>query len=432
MAAPGTDDPALLTASEAARRIAEGKLSAVALTEACLARIAAREEIVGAFEHLDEDQALAQARACDRAPPRGPLHGVPIAVKDLLDTEDMPTTYGSPIYRGHRPARDAAVVAAVRAAGAIILGKTVTTEFAHMTPGRTTNPHDPTRTPGGSSSGSAAAVAAFMAPLAFGTQTGGSVIRPASFCGIYGSKPTRGRVDLKGVKELAGSFDTVGWFARSAEDLSLLGRILLQPARNAAKAKAPQRPRIAFCRTPYWDKALPESRDAVERAAKRLAEQGAEIQPLDLPADFAALQPTHRMISADDATRAFRDEYDVNRTLLSEAIRTLIETGLAEDPARVAEGRALAERSRGAFDRIIQGYDAVLVPSAPGEAPVGIASTGNAVFSSFWSLLETPCITLPFARGPHDMPVGVQLVGARGGDEALLAVAEWAAARLID
>ncbi|MBV8652149.1 MAG: amidase [Alphaproteobacteria bacterium] len=427
-----TDDPALLTASEAAQRIAGGELTAVALAEACLARIAAREDLVGAFEYLDKDQVLSQARACDRSSPRGPLHGVPIAVKDLLDTEDMPTTYGSPIYRGHRPTRDAAAVATVRGAGAVILGKTVTTEFAHTKPGRTTNPHDPARTPGGSSSGSAAAVAAFMAPLAFGTQTGGSVIRPASFCGLYGSKPTRGRVDLAGVKELAGSFDTVGWFARSAEDLALMGRLLLLPRWDDAKSKAPQRPRIALCRTPYWAEAQPESRAAVESAAQRLAERGAEILPLELPADFAALQPTHRVIGADDATRAFRHEYENHRALLSDAIRTVIETGLAQDPSRVAEARALAELSRKTLDRIMQHYDAVLAPSAPGEAPLGIESTGNAIFSAFWSLLETPCVTLPYARGPHGMPVGVQLVGSRGGDEALLALAEWAALRLID
>jgi Asp-tRNA(Asn)/Glu-tRNA(Gln) amidotransferase A subunit family amidase len=323
------------------------------------------------------------------------------------------------------------VVAAVRAAGAVILGKTVTTEFAYQTPGRTTNPHDSARTPGGSSSGSAAAVGAFMAPLAFGTQTGGSVIRPASFCGIFGSKPTRGRTDLAGVKELALSFDTVGWFARSAEDLTLLGRLLLKPSWDETKATTAQRPRIALCRTPYWDEAQPESRSAVESAAQRLAETGTDVTTLELPADFSILLATHRMIMADDATRAFRTEYDTSRALLSNALRTMIETGLAADPMRVAAGRAMAESCRGALDRIMQDYDAVLTPSAPGEAPLGIESTGNAVFSGFWSLLETPCITLPYAQGPHDMPVGVQLVGRRGGDEALLALAEWAAPRLI-
>jgi amidase len=426
-----TSDIAALTASEATRRIADGHLTAVALAEACLARIAARDGALGAFEFIAPERVLEAARACDRTAPHGPLHGIPIAVKDLIDTADLPTGYGSPIYRGHHPAHDAACVAAVREAGAIVLGKTVTTEFAHTSPGKTVNPHDPRRTPGGSSSGSAAAVAALMAPLAVGTQTGGSVIRPAAFCGIYGSKPSYGRTDLTGVHELNGSFDTVGWFARSAEDLALLGRVLLRPSWDEGAYGAPARPRIALCRTPYWQEAQTESRDAVAVAAERLSERGAAVAELELPPEFGGLDATHRIIGADDSTRAFAREYAGRHELLSQALRGVIERGLAQDPAEVAAARAAATAARETLDRIMRDYDAVLSPSAPGEAPMGIASTGNAVFSTFWSLLHTPCVSLPASRGPNGMPVGVQFIGARGRDEALLALAGWAAEQLV-
>jgi Asp-tRNA(Asn)/Glu-tRNA(Gln) amidotransferase A subunit family amidase len=268
-----------------------------------------------------------------------------------------------------------------------------------------------------------------MAPIAFGTQTGGSVIRPAAFCGIFGSKPSWGRTELAGVHELAFSFDTVGWFARSAADLTLLGRLLLHPA-WADPAATPRQPRIALCRTPYWDQAQPEARAALDAAAARFGAAGVTIDALDLPAAFADLEATHRVICADDATRAFRREYGEHRDLLSPALRAVIERGHALAPADVAAARAHAEACRQTLDRLFEGYDAILTPSAPGEAPLGLASTGNAVFSSFWSLLHTPCICLPVSRGPNGMPVGVQLIGRRGGDEALLALGEWAAERL--
>src|SRR6059058_4948125 len=269
-------DPLSLSARAAAQEIAAGRLKAEALTTACLHRIAAREPVVGAWHHLDPEAALAVARHCDASPPSGPLHGIAIAVKDLIDTVDMPTGYGSAIYEGHRPAADAACVALARAAGAIVLGKTVTTEFACFAAGKTANPHDPAHTPGGSSSGSAAAVADFMVPLAIGTQTGGSVIRPAAYCGVVGFKASYSLFPPAGMHPNTESLDTVGIMARSVEDIALF-RAALMAIPYDPPAMPERSPRLALCRTPHWDRALPDGKAVLEEAAVRLRAAGAEI-----------------------------------------------------------------------------------------------------------------------------------------------------------
>src|SRR3954452_1681416 len=276
-------DPLSLSAHQAAREIAAGRLRAEALVSACLERIAAREPIVGAWHYLDPEAALDAARRCDRSAPSGPLHGVPIAVKDLIDTADMPTGYGSAIYAGHRPATDAACVALARAAGAIVLGKTVTTEFACFTPGKTANPRHPAHTPGGSSSGSAAAVADAMAPLAFGTQTAGSVIRPAAFCGIVGYKPSFGTIPRAGVKMLCDSLDTVGTMARSVADAAFFAGIVAgrPELRDIALPEAP--PRFGLYRTPMWDEAGPEVATALDHARAALERAGARVEEIAVP-----------------------------------------------------------------------------------------------------------------------------------------------------
>jgi Asp-tRNA(Asn)/Glu-tRNA(Gln) amidotransferase A subunit family amidase len=407
------------TARALATGIAAGEITSEAAVTACLERIAAREPVVGAWQHLDPDAALAQARARDREPPRGPLHGVPVGVKDIMDTPDMPTTYGSSIYAGHRPAADAACVARLRAAGAVVLGKTVSTEFATFKPAKTANPHDPGHTPGGSSSGSAAAVADFMVPLALGSQTVGSVIRPAAFCGVVGFKPTYGRFDLAGVKALAEGLDTLGFFARTVDDAVLLAGALEGRPWDAPKESASCR--IGLCRTPDWHHAQPETRAALENSAQRLTAAGYEAHNLDLPEGFETLGEAHQTIFTAEAVRALALEWRDHRAALSPKLQALLREGEACPEARYRAAVETARRYRDRLDDVFANVDVLLAPSAPGEAPAGRESTGDPVLNRLWTLLHVPCVTLPVARGPHGLPVGIQLIGARTQDEALLA-----------
>ena len=420
-----------LAATEAAARIAAGEITSEALVRSCLERIEEREGEIGAWAHLDTEYALDQARAADRARPRGPLHGVPFGVKDVIDSAGLPTEYGSPaIHGGHRPARDAACVAAMRASGAVLLGKTVSTEFATFTPGRTRNPHDLAHTPGGSSSGSAAAVAASMVPIAFGNQTAGSLIRPAAFCGVVGFKPTHGTVDLAGILPLEPSFDTLGYMARSVGDVAAFYGIVRGAPPDLAAAAPGPRPRIGLCRTHHWDKAGPAARDALARAAAALADGGAEVFDLDLPDSFAVLPETHGTILNSGLARSLARRYADHRDRLSPRLRAMIEEGMGGGVAEVAAARAHAESCRAEADGLFARCDALLTPSAPGEAPEGLESTGDPIFQTTWTLLHVPCVTLPCGIGPKGLPVGVQLVAARGADDRLLAFADRARARL--
>jgi amidase len=414
-----------LAAAEAAALIRERRLSSVELVRSCLDAIAAREAEVGAWETIEPERALEQARERDARPASGVLHGVPIAIKDIIDTADLPTRYGSPIYRDHRPPADAACVRRLRGAGAVILGKTVTTEFAHVTPGKTRNPHDLSRTPGGSSSGSAASVASFMAPAALGTQTGGSVIRPAAFCGLFGFKPSWGRTELDGVRELARSFDTVGWMARSAADLDLLARVLLVDHVAPPEIATP---RIALCRTPFDARAEPAALAAVQSCAAALGKAGAEVSEIGLPDAFGSLDVTHRTITSVEAARAASEDRKKHRDLLSPAFRAFSDEGAACPPERYEAAQQEAAHCRESLAALHR-FDALLVPSAPGEAP-SAETTGDAVFSLFWSLLLVPCATLPAGKGPQGLPLGVQIVGRFGEDEALIRLAEWIERRL--
>ena len=413
-----------LSAVEAAARIAAGTLTAQALVESCLGRIAAREAEVGAWAFLDVDQALAEARARDQSAARGPLHGVPIGVKDIMDTADMPTAYGSRVYRGFRPGGDAACVALARAAGAVILGKTVTTEFAALSPGKTRNPHNPAHTPGGSSSGSAAGVADLMMPLAFGTQTAGSIIRPASFCGVVGMKPSFGLIATSGTKPLAPSLDTIGGFARDVADIAcfiaaLTGRPELVPSAPAA------RPRIGLYRTAPWDEARPETTAALEAARERLARAGAAMgERAALPA-FERLVPAQTAIMSHEAGRNLAWERLNRASEIMPRTATLLAQGMDVTPAAYDEARRSAAAARAELGAFFGEFEAMLVPAAPGEAPP-IATTGDPVFNRPWTLLHLPCITLPSHRGPNGLPVGVQLVGRAGDDARLLAVALFA------
>ena len=423
------DGPAGLAAAEAARRIAAGALTSEALVRACLDRIAEREPVVRAWAHLDPDDAVARARALDSSPLLGPLHGVPFGVKDIFDTADLPTECGSPLYRGRRPARDAAAAAALREAGALVLGKTVTTEFAYRTPGPTRNPHDPAHTPGGSSSGSAAAVADRMVPFALGSQTGGSTIRPAAYCGVAAFKPTYGFVSTDGMHPLAMALDTVGWFARDPGDLELVGSVLgaLQPAQGATPDAPAPPPRLGVVRTPEWDRVSPAGRRAVEGAAAAAADAGWRVRDAELPGECDGLGGAWETIVAAGAASAFAAG---RRDGLGAPLRALIEAGLGLSGPSRAGAEALALHCRAAVSEAFAHADAFLTPAAPGEAPAGLGSTGEPVCNRVWTLLRLPCAALPAGRGEGGLPVAVQLVGRHGGDRALLGVARRLAALL--
>ena len=415
-------DPARLTAAEAVRRIARGDLDVEALVRACLERIEAREPTVQAWAHLDPDAALAAAQQIDRRGPSGPLYGLPVGVKDIFDTADQPTGYGSPLYQGHRPEHDSAPVAALREAGAMILGKTVTTEFAYRTPGPTRNPHNPEHTPGGSSSGSAAAVADFMAPLALGSQTGGSTIRPAAFCGVFASKPTYGFVSTDGVHPLATALDTVGWFGRSVDDLALAGAVL-NTTQSPELDPLAEPPRIGVVRTAEWDRVSEAARRALEDVAAALSGEGAIVDELELPVDWSGLGEAWETAIAAGAASAFAEEYRERREGISAPLRELIESGQALSGTRRSEAESLALHGRAAVSELFAEHDAFLTPSSTGEAPSGTGSTGDPLFNRVWTLLRLPCVAIPVTTGVAGLPVGVQLVGRHGGDQSLLEVA---------
>jgi len=419
--------PHAWTAHQAIRRLSAGDLTAEELVADCLRHIADEEPRVQAWEFLDPELALAQARRADAAGRPGPLHGLPLGVKDTFDTSDMPAAWGSALFAGRRPRHDAASVAMLRRAGAVILGKTVTTELAFYAPGRTRNPRDPSRTPGGSSSGSAAAVAASMVPAALGSQTAGSIVRPASFCGVVGYKPSHGLVPMDGISPLApGSLDTFGMLVRSAADLPLLAGALGIPV---APAPLPAPPRVGLCRTEAWALAAPESHAVVEDAARRLALAGAAVADED--ERFDGLCDAQRDVMAFEANAAWRDTLARELAHVSPQLRQLLAEGQAVSPARRAEALALRDRARRRLPAIFARFDVLLTASALGEAPEGLFSTGDPAMNRIWTLLGVPCVSLPVAQGPHGLPVGVQLVGAPGDDAALLAAAAWVEGALV-
>jgi len=418
-----------LSASEAARLLQRRELGAQALLRDCLEHIEAREPEVRAFVHLDREAALAQARALDAGPVRGPLHGLPLAVKDIFDTHDLPTEMGSPIFAGNRPRVDAAAVALCREAGALVLGKTVTTELANMTAGPTRHPFNPAHSPGGSSSGSAAAVADCMAALALGTQTAGSIVRPAAYCGVVGVKPSFGRVPRAGVKPNAESMDTVGGFGRTVADAALLASVLTGDVRLRDEALPPSL-RIGLVPGPDWSLAEADVRACWAQAVQVLAPQAMRCEDAPLPADFAEVAAVQAALQAAETAQALADEHRRHRARLSEALLALLDRGRAIDAESLAAHRTRVERWRREVDALFARFDVLLTPSAVGEAPEGLAFTGDPVFCRPWSLLGLPCVHLPFARGARGLPVGLQLVGRGGDDHRLLAAAQWAMQRL--
>ena len=412
-----------LTVREAARQIADRRLSAEALVKVCLDHIQERETVVGAWQLIDRERALAAARRCDTEPPRGPLHGIPIAVKDLIDTADMPTSYGSPIYRDYRPAADASCVALARAAGAIVLGKTVTTEFAAFTPGKTANPRNPAHTPGGSSSGSAAAVADGMVPLAFGTQTAGSVIRPAAYCGCIGYKPSFGLINRAGVKPLADSLDTVGVLARTVEDAAFFVGVLAErPAlRHLAVPSDP--PRFGLYRTPMWEEAETATAAALDTARAAFERAGAVVTELAIAPEHHGLAEVQDTIMRFEMAQALAYERIEHSAELSPALAQTLDAGMTIGSDEYERTLARAAEARAGLDAFFGQCHAVLVPAAPGEAPLGLGNTGNPIFNRMWTLLGVPCVTLPALWAENGLPTGVQLVGRTWDDARLMGCA---------
>lgn len=438
-------DPADLSAGEAQARIARGELRASELVEAQLRRIAAREPEIGAFAFHDPAMARAAARALDEyrasGRPIGALHGLTVGLKDIIDTADMPTENGTVLDAGRRPGQDAVIVRRLRAAGAVIMGKTVTTELAYASPGRTRNPHDPARTPGGSSSGSAAAVAAGMVSLAVGTQTVGSVIRPASFCGIVGFKPSHGLIPRTGIRLLAGPLDTVGVFGRSVADAALLADVLaghdpgdadtrlMPPPRllDTALSEPPVTPALAFVRSPAWDQAEPATQEGFQELVEAL---GPVCNEVALPAIFAEGAGAVRSLMYAGMARNLGAYYRKGKEQLSPALRALLEDGLKVTAVDYLTALDWREALNNGLEQLFDRFDAIVTPAATGEAPRGLDSTGNPAFNGLWSLCGVPAVTLPLLTGPNGLPIGVQVVGRRGDDARLLRTARWLAGRI--
>jgi Asp-tRNA(Asn)/Glu-tRNA(Gln) amidotransferase A subunit family amidase len=416
-------DPSRLTATEAARQIGAGKLTSERLVRSLLDRIAERDDAVMAWAHLDPEKVLTEARARDAEKPRSLLHGIPVGVKDILDTHNYPTECNSPIHKGNQPGSDAACVAMLRAAGMVVMGKTVTTEFAMRNPGPTRNPHDPTRTPGGSSSGSAAGVGDFQIPLGIGTQTAGSIIRPASYCGVVGYKPTHGRIMRNGMKVLSESLDTIGTMSRTVEDANSFAAVMegvsIQPLTRMEK------PTFAWTKSPCWDEAEPATRQAMATAIERVTAAGASVVEIGLPPIFKDALEAQQVIMTFEAWRGLAYERTVHGDKISTALTEYIVEGGQHSRAHYDWARSVQAGCKAAFWQFLEKYGALLTPAAPGEAPKNLASTGSPNFNRIWTMLGVPCVTVPGMTGPNGLPVGVQCIGPAGRAHETLSHAAW-------
>lgn len=412
-----------LSARAIALGIAQREFTAEAVVQSLAERIASLDPEIRAWQHFDAAAAVAQAQALAQRTDPAPLLGVPVGVKDLIDTVDMPTTYGSPLYAQHRPQVDAASVASCRQLGAVIMGKTVTTEFATFQPGPTRNPKASARqarTPGGSSSGSAAAVAAGMVPVAFGTQTAGSIVRPAAYCGVVGYKPTQGWLPLAGVKSLAPSLDTLGLLTRSVDDAAFVTAAL---SGLKLSAECPARLRVGLCHTPHWERASSDARRALALAARLLEEGGASLTDVAHPAGWAGLTQAQIDIMGHEAHAAFAPERGSRPELFSAAFTELLAVGALVDAERLRAAHGLADQARSELAALFEEVDVLLAPSAEGEAPVGLAATGNPIFNRLWTLLGAPCVHVPLGVGAQGLPIGVTVIGPRWRDAQALGVA---------
>lgn len=440
-------DLADLNATELVRKIQNGEITSSELVEACISRIDAREDEIGAWAYLDRDHVRKQAEFCDKfrasGAPCGPLHGIPVGVKDIFDTDDYPTENGTVLDAGRMPAKNCTVVTRLRAAGAIIMGKTVSTELAVYAPGKTKNPHDATRTPGGSSSGSAAAVAAGMVPLAVGSQTNGSVIRPASFCGVIGFKPTHGQISRHGALALSRTLDHVGIFARSLDDAALISdcligyddkdpdtRVTAAPRlAEVSRQDPPYAPKFAFLKTPNWDQAEPETREAFGEICSFLEDNCDDVA---MPEEFDSAVDSLRTIMHADLARYLASYEQRGRDQISDVLLAMIDDGKTVTAVDYNNAVDKIGPLRAWVTELCSDYDAILTPSACGEAPLGLSATGDPIFCTIWSYLGVPAINLPLMQGAHGMPLGVQLVGPYNEDGRLLRSARWLATKVSD
>jgi Asp-tRNA(Asn)/Glu-tRNA(Gln) amidotransferase A subunit family amidase len=422
-------NPADFTAIEAARRLRNGTLTAAELMEACIDRITTLDPALNAFVYIDRDSAMRAAQELDGRPASAPLHGLPLGVKDVLDTADMPTGYGSPIWQGYRPRADSVAVSLAKSAGAIVLGKTATTEFATRKPGATANPRNPAHTPGGSSSGSAAAVSAALCPIAFGTQTAGSIIRPAAFCGIVGYKPSFGAIHRGGMKVMSESLDTIGVLARSVADCALFvgavtGRDLGDPDQLPEKM-----PKLGLVLSP-GDLASPDTLERLHDVSDTLRRGGASVTEVRLPTEASDAFAAHPVVMNMEIAQALSWELRGSRGLMSQDLLEPIRWAQALAPSALDAARKTFVVARRAFAAWIKDFDAVITPSATGEAPLGLANTGSPTFNILWTALHTPCVTVPAGNGPLGLPLGIQIVCAEGQDRSALQWARWVQSRI--
>lgn len=414
-----------LSATEIAHMVEAGDTTCEQVTASCLERIEAREPDVDAWMYLDPAKALADAREIDASTSGGLVRGVPIGVKDIIDTKDMPTGHGSPIHAENRPDYDAPCVAMCRAEGGLILGKTVTSEFAHMTPGKTKNPHNPAHSPAGSSSGSGAAVADFMVPVAYGTQTGGSIVRPAAFNGCIGYKPSYGDYNPLGVHDNTRSVDTLGMLSRTMEDQALMRAVTMGLPYRAIQPVSVFDLRIGLCRTPHWEEADDATRAHVEGAASRLSEAGANVIDFELPEGFDDLEVAFDVVSAFEFSRALAYEWHNHRDLLSQRVKDgRLELGWSVSYDTYRGGLATIKAYRDRFLESLDGIDLLITPSANSEAPADLTTIGQAHFNRVWTAMHAPGISLPLFTGPAGLPIGLQLIGHLGGDEPFLDAAD--------
>ena len=437
--------PHEFTAIEAALRIREGRLSSVELVQSCLQRIEETEPVLQAWAYLDKDQALAQAEEMDRirkaGRPVGALHGVPVGLKDIVDTKDMPTERGTPIFVGRRPESDAAIVERLREAGAVLLGKTVSTELAFVHAAETRNPHDPERTPGGSSSGSAAAVAAYNVPLAIGTQTNGSVIRPASFCGVFGAKPTRGVISRRGVLQTSVSLDQVGGFARSLEDVALLCDAIggydpkdpLSYPRprpqllQGVLSEAPVDPAFVWLDMPYHDRLATDAMEGLEAVMEGL---GIEVERMEASPNLSGLVEIQRVLHEYEICQHLGQVFDGHWEKISDSLKPIVERGRGISQTEYEDALAVKASAEDFFASFFHDYDAVIAPAAAGGAPPFGPATGDPVFCSVWTVAGLPALSLPLLVDESGLPVGLQLIGGVEEDDRLMRTATWLLSKL--
>lgn len=418
-------EPCFLTASEAVEQLERGALSAEALLRSCLERITERNDTLRAWAYLAGEQAMQAARRADSVPRSGLLHGIPVGVKDVIDTADMPTAYGSPIYTGSRPPVDATCVSLARHAGAIVIGKTASTEFAYRHPSACTNPHNSGHSPGGSSSGSAAAVADHMIPLAIGTQTSGSVIRPAAYCGVHAIKPGYGELSFAGVRHLSESLDTLGCMARSIEDLALFSAVLQMVKYHPVGDGLTRAPHLAVYRSDYWEDAQPAARRQFDAGLACLARHGATLTEISNPGRDKALLDACWTVTKFEAGRVFMHEWQHHRDRMSQAAQSLVTDARAIGLSAYHAAVVALQTGREQLCAQLAPFDATITLSSVGEAPIGLHDTGPVLFNYLWTLAWTPALNLPLMTGDSGLPIGLQVIGSRHGESSLLSTGRW-------